>query len=114
MKNFATFTGKHLCWSLLKLYQKETLPQAFSCKYRAILKKTYFEEDLCMAAFNYGNLAMFFRENFSEQGKLASLSKSKNNILSRTIQLVSGDQLLSLLLTLYLLLAQFRVLIDML
>ena len=67
-----------------------------------------------MAAFNYGNLAMFFRENFSEEGKLASLSKSKNNILSRTIQLVSGDQLLSLLLTLYLLLAQFRVLIDML
>ena len=44
--------------------------------------------------------------------KFAILSKSKNNILSRTIQLFSEDQLLSFLLMLYLLLAQFCALIS--
>ena len=45
--------------------------------------------------------------NYSEYCKLAIMSNSKNNILSRTIQLFlgNGDKLLSLL-ALYLLLAQ--------
>ena len=48
-----------------------------------------------------------------KSAKLAILSKSKNNIL-RSIQVFSGDLLLSFLLSLYLLLAQFRALIDVL
>ena len=40
------------------------------------------------------------RINYSEYDKLVILSKSKNDILSRTIQLFSGDQLLALLLML--------------
>ena len=45
--------------------------------------------------------AIFSRRiNYSEYDKLVILSKSKNDILSRTIQLFSGDQLLALLLML--------------
>ena len=40
------------------------------------------------------------RINYSEYDKLVILSKSKNDILSRTIQLFSRDQLLALLLML--------------
>ena len=56
-KNFAIFTGEHLCWSffLIKL-------QVFSCEYCAILKNIYSEEHLCTAASNYGNWAMFFEK----------------------------------------------------
>ena len=46
------------------------------------------------------------RISCSELGKLVILSKSKNNILSRTIQLFSGVQLLALLLMLHLSLGQ--------
>ena len=67
LRNFAIFTGKHLCWSLfliklkashakvwfqwgLQLYSKETLTQVFSYEYCKISKKTYFEKYLWMAA----------------------------------------------------------------
>ena len=54
LKNFAVFTGKHMCWSLFllrfnKLYQKETPTQVFSCEYFEIFK-AYFEEHLRRAA----------------------------------------------------------------
>ena len=68
----------------------------FSCEYWAIFE----------AASNYGSLIVFL-ENicYSEQKtstiKLAILSKSNNSILSRAIQLLSGDQSLLLALCAY-------------
>ena len=42
LKNFANFTGKHLCWSL-QLYQKETSTQVFSCEICEIFNSTFFK-----------------------------------------------------------------------
>ena len=50
LKNFTTFTGKHLCWSLLQLYSKETPTQVFSCKYCGTFKNSYFYRTLVVAA----------------------------------------------------------------
>ena len=57
LKNFATFTGKHLCWrifliKLLQLYYKETPTQVLPCEYCKIFKNTYFEKHLRMPASN--------------------------------------------------------------
>ena len=49
LRNFAKFTGKHLCQSLfnkvggwgLQLYYKETLTQVFSCEFCEISKNTF-------------------------------------------------------------------------
>ena len=52
LRNFPTFTGKHLCQSLcssllgLQLYQKETLAQVFSCEFCQISERTFFTEQL--------------------------------------------------------------------
>ena len=59
LKNFAKFTGRHLCRSLfwkncwaesLQRYQKETPAQLFSSEFCEILKTTNFEEHLRPAA----------------------------------------------------------------
>ena len=51
IRNFAKFTGKHLCQSLffnkvasldLQLYKKEALAQVFSCEFSEICKKTFY------------------------------------------------------------------------
>ena len=47
LKNLAIFTGKHLCWSLIKfikLHVKETSTQVFFCEYCKIFKNIYFED----------------------------------------------------------------------
>ena len=44
-KNFAKFTGKHLCWSLF-FNKKENQTQAFSSEYCEIFKISIFTEDL--------------------------------------------------------------------
>ena len=56
LRNLATFTGKHLCQSLLlnkvagfkacNFIKKETLAQVFSCKCCVISKDTFFTEHL--------------------------------------------------------------------
>ena len=61
-KKFTKFTGKHLCQSLFlnkvaglkpaTVLWKETLAQVFSYEFSEILKNTYFEEHLQMAAFD--------------------------------------------------------------
>ena len=67
-----------------------------------------FDPFLCTvyAFFNYDNLAGFFSVKicYTEKKKSTILSKSKNSIIIRIIQLFSGDQLLPLSLTLYFLL----------
>ena len=51
LKNFAAFKEKNLCWpSALQLCWKETPSQVFSCEYCEILRNTYFEKHLRMAA----------------------------------------------------------------
>ena len=43
LKNFAIFTGKHLCWpEVLQLYLKETTTMVFSCEYCTIFKHSPF------------------------------------------------------------------------
>ena len=52
LKNFAIFTGKQLCWSLLlvKLQPFRCLTRVWACKYCEIFKNTYFKEHLWTAA----------------------------------------------------------------
>ena len=60
LKNFATFTGKQLCWNLFliklqswrtaTLVKKKTPTRVFSCEYYEIFKNTNFEKHLRMAA----------------------------------------------------------------
>ena len=45
LKNFAKFTGKHLCQSK-NLVKKETLTQVFSCEFFKVFKNTFFIEHL--------------------------------------------------------------------
>ena len=46
LRNFAKFTGKHLCQSL----KKEALAQVFSCEFCEISKNTFFMEHLRVTA----------------------------------------------------------------
>ena len=41
LKNFAKFTGKHLCQEACNFIKKETLAQLFSCEFCEISKKTF-------------------------------------------------------------------------
>ena len=60
LRNFAKFTGKHLCQSLFfnkvsglrpaTLLKKETLTQVFFCEFIEISKNTFFHRTLLMAA----------------------------------------------------------------
>ena len=45
LKNFANFTGKHLCWSVF-LINLEAFSQLFSCKICKIFKNTFFTKHL--------------------------------------------------------------------
>ena len=62
LKIFASFTGKHLCWSLfliklhafrLQLYSKKTPAQAFSSEIRNNFRNTYFKENMWTTTFEY-------------------------------------------------------------
>ena len=59
LRNFAKFTGKHLCQSLFfnqvaggtcNLIKKETLAQVFSCEFCEIFKNTFFTEHVWATA----------------------------------------------------------------
>ena len=58
LRNFAKFTGKHLCQSLLfnnvpgpcNFIKKETLAQVFSCEFCEISKNTFFTEHIWATA----------------------------------------------------------------
>ena len=54
--NFANFTEKHLCWSLLN--KKETPTHAFSCKFRKISKNTFSNNNSGGCFCNYTFLIM--------------------------------------------------------
>ena len=46
LKDFATLTGKHMCWNLFLILLKETPAQVFSCQYWKILRTAFFIEHL--------------------------------------------------------------------
>ena len=49
LRNFAKFTGKHLCQSLF-LIKKETLAKVFPCEFCEISKNSFFAVNLWTAA----------------------------------------------------------------
>ena len=49
LRNFAKFTGKHLCQNLFFI-KKESLAQEFSCEFCEISKNTYFYRTSLVAA----------------------------------------------------------------
>ena len=49
LRNFAKFTGKHLCQSLF--FKKETLAQMFSCQFCEISKNTFSNRTPPVAAY---------------------------------------------------------------
>ena len=64
LKNFAKFTGKHLCQRLfliklqgsdLQLYLKKALAQVFSCEFCEIFKNIFYTEHLRPAASELSN-----------------------------------------------------------
>ena len=50
LKNFGTFTGKHLCWSLFLITQV-TLTQLFFSEYCEIFSNSFFHGTPPVAAF---------------------------------------------------------------
>ena len=55
LRNFAKFTGKHLCQSLFfnkvfNFIKKETLAQVYSCEFCEISKSTFFYRTPLLAA----------------------------------------------------------------
>ena len=67
LKNYAKFTRKHLCWSLvfrkvagLRLAKKETPTQVFSCEFCEIFKNTFFTEHLWTTASVWINSKKIF------------------------------------------------------
>ena len=49
LRNFAKFTGKHLCQSLF-FNKKENLAQAFACEFCGISKNTFLHKTPLVAA----------------------------------------------------------------
>ena len=50
LRNFAKFTGKHLCQSLCNFVKQETLAQVFSCEFCEISKNTFLHRTPLVAA----------------------------------------------------------------
>ena len=82
LRNFAKFTGKHLCQSLF--FKKETLAHVFSCEVCKISKNNFFTEYLW-------TIASIFVETRLKLGSLQGIeetviyrggSYNKNNSLS--------------------------------
>ena len=78
LKNCATFTGKHLCWSLslIKLQSFRPATKVYYCEYCEIFKNTYFEKKFerlllvlvqCQLAFGTrSNTFWLYLEGFCE------------------------------------------------
>ena len=85
LKNFANFTGKHMCWILFKVcnfIKKGTPAQVISCKFCEIFKNTYFEEHLKVDKFTnfYKNrecllcsISIFYDESYWRKWKMMTI-----------------------------------------
>ena len=69
LRNFAKFTGKHLCLNL-QLYWKQTLAQVFSFKFYEISKSTFFVEQIQKIAsamlLSYRNQSVDLQSKWSD------------------------------------------------
>ena len=97
LKNFAKFTRKHLCLSLLQaeaysFIKKETLAQVFSCEFYKIFKNTFLAEHLrmnapvityCCSLCSTSNLYIFFmRGLLSVRDAVQTKKKKKTSMTS--------------------------------
>ena len=81
LRNFAKFTGKHLCQSLFfnkvaggacNIIKKETLVQVFSCEFCEISKNTFFYRTALVAALaNIWNFSFLIKLLFYKTKKFA-------------------------------------------
>ena len=83
LRNFAKFTGKHLCQSLFfnkvaglacNFIKKETLAQVFSCEFCEISKNTFFTEHLWTTASDKMPL-LFFLSLLAKEAKSDKFSE---------------------------------------
>ena len=78
LRNFAKFTGKHLCQSLflsLNFIKKETLAQVFSCEFSEISKNTFFyRTPLVAASVNFLTKYLYSLKNQLKENAETSIS----------------------------------------
>ena len=58
LKQFAIFTGKHMCWNVLLI--NETPTQLFSCEFSEISKNTFFNKTPLVAASYRAMFSIFW------------------------------------------------------
>ena len=78
-KNFAIFTGNHLCWSLL-----EVPAQAFSCEYCEIFKNSFYQRAPPVAASTLSHAI------FKLLPSVISMSLSKWRLVKKTSRYVTN------------------------
>ena len=87
LKNFAKFTGKHLCQSLFfnkvtvlacNFTKKEALAQMFSCEFCEIFKNTFFYRKPLVAASAFNSLYKIRCED--EKTKLNEITRVKPDL----------------------------------
>ena len=78
LRNFAKFTGKHLCQSLF--IKKETLAQMFSCQFRNISKNTFYYKQLRWLLLCLTD----FADGYSQETN--TCSKSVTEIVEKTVE----------------------------
>ena len=100
LKNFATLTGKHLCWSLflIKLLyccnfiKKETPIQVFSCEYCEIFGSSFFYRTPPVDASDYNSMVRITRIYLFHPSVASNI---KNNSLSTAYNWLSRAKLIS-------------------
>ena len=78
LRNFAKFTGKHLCQSLF--IKKETLAHMFSCQFRNISKNTFYYKQLRWLLLCLTD----FADGYSQETN--TCSKSVTEIVEKTVE----------------------------
>ena len=84
LRNFAKFTGKHLCQSLF--IKKETLAQMFSCQFRNISKNTFYYKQLRWLLLCLTD----FADGYSQETN--TCSKSVTEIVEKTVEYAQKQQ----------------------
>ena len=76
LRNFAKFTGKHLCQSLF--IKKETLAQMFSCQFRNISKNTFYYKQLRWLLLCLTDFADGYSQETNTCSKSSNINSRKN------------------------------------
>ena len=91
LKNFAIFTGKHLCWSLLikltvlksNFIRKVTPTQVFFCEYCKNFQNTFFEH--LQTTASDVNYLRFLQKQLKAVNRLLFLQKVLSKIFDRIL-----------------------------